>query len=108
MSEANQQYIYLLRLISRLLNEDDWTANEIAIVERHFAWLKQLEKAGKLILAGRTLNSDASRFGIVILNVDTDDQARQLMENDPAVKEGIMTAELYPYKIALLAEKNLG
>jgi len=91
-----------------LCNDQGWTEREISVVERHFEWLKQLEIEGKLILAGRTLNTDESRFGIVILNVDTDGEARRLMEKDPAVKEGIMTAELYPYRIALIAEKNLG
>ncbi|WP_143128251.1 YciI family protein [Psychrobacillus sp. OK032] len=40
-------------------------------------------------------------MGIVILEVDTEEEAVELMNNDPAVKEGIMEAQLFPYRVAL-------
>ena len=57
---------------------------------------------GKLILAGRTLNMDEKTFGIVILEVTSKEEAETIMKNDPAVSEGIMTAELFPYRVALM------
>jgi len=36
------------------------------------------------------------------LEAESETEARYLMENDPAVKNGIMTAELHPYRIALM------
>jgi len=47
---------------------------------------------------------DSSGFGIVILEVDSEEEAYDLMNNDPAVKEGIMEATLYPYRVALLRD----
>ena len=41
-------------------------------------------------------------FGIVILEVNSEEEAIALMEDDPAVKEGIMTATIFPYRVALL------
>lgn len=41
-------------------------------------------------------------MGIVILEVDSEEEARELMENDPAVKEGVMEATLFPYRVALI------
>jgi len=38
----------------------------------------------------------------VILEVDSQDEARALMESDLSVTDGIMTAELYPYQVALM------
>jgi len=98
------QFLYQLRLIPSLLEDANWTNRENAIVQQHFEVLQDLLKEGKLILAGRTLDMDPSGFGIVILEVDSEEEAKELMENDPAVKEGIMTATLFPYRVALIKE----
>ena len=78
------------------------TAEEERIVSEHFAYLKELTDAGVVFLAGRTLNTDASSFGIVIFSASTEQEALQIMQNDPAVKQGVFHAELFPYRIALL------
>lgn len=80
------------------------TPEEAEIVAQHFAYLKQLTEQGVVVLAGRTLNTDTSSFGIVILQVDSEEAARTMMQNDPAVKNRVMHAELYPYRIALMAK----
>ena len=98
------QFLYQLRLIPPLLEEANWTDRENAIVQHHFEILQSLLKEGKLILAGRTLDMDPSGFGIVILEVNSEEEAQELMENDPAVKEGIMTATLFPYRVALIRD----
>ncbi|MDX1805679.1 MAG: YciI family protein [Paenisporosarcina sp.] len=96
------QFLYQLKLIPELLDENNWTDKENNIVQHHFDVLQVLEQEGKLILAGRTLNMDSFGFGIVILEVHSEEEAIALMRNDPAVKEGIMTATLFPYRVALL------
>jgi uncharacterized protein YciI len=62
---------------------------------------------GVVILAGRTLNGDDSTFGIVIFNAGSEEEARRIMESDPAVRQGVMRAELFPYRVALIAERNV-
>ena len=98
------QFLYQLKLIPSLLDEENWTDRENEIVQHHFEVLQNLQKEGKLILAGRTLNMDSNGFGIVILEVNSEEEATELMNNDPAVKEGIMEANLFPYRVALLRE----
>ena len=83
------------------------TPEEAALVSQHFDRLKQLIDAGVVILAGRTLNTDASSFGIVIFNAETEEAARTLMNDDPAIKGGVFSAELFPYRVALIAEENV-
>lgn len=95
------QYAYVIKLIPRLLDEKNWTDRENGIIERHFQTLQKLQAEGKLLLAGRTLTTTPEGFGIVILNVASEAEARRLMENDDAVKEGIMTAQLFPFRVAL-------
>lgn len=79
---------------------DDATEAESAIIGRHFEYLSDLHAKGILLLAGRTAGAE---FGIGILEVDSESTARALMESDPAVSEKVFTAELYPYRLALLA-----
>jgi uncharacterized protein YciI len=93
------QFLYQLKLMPSLIDQDSWTDKENSIVQRHFEVLQNLQEEGKLLLAGRTLNTDP--IGIVILEVDTEEEAILLMNNDPAVKEGLMEAQLFPYRVAL-------
>jgi uncharacterized protein len=101
--DEKKQFIYVLKLIPRLLEEKNWTKEDGEIVGRHFRRLRQLHKEGKVILAGRTLNeSDPSQFGVVIFVADSEAEARRMMEADDAVKEKIMTAQLFPFSVALI------
>ena len=101
--EAKKQFVYVLKLTPRLLDEKNWTEQDGQIVGRHFRRLKQLHKEGAVILAGRTLNeSDASQFGVVIFEAGSEEEARRIMEADDAVKEKIMTAQLFPFSVALI------
>lgn len=98
-----KQYVYVLRLVPRLLEEKNWTKQDGEIVGRHFRRLQQLHREGKVVLAGRTLNeSEPSQFGVVVLEVKTEEEARRIMEEDDAVKEKIMTAQLFPFSVALI------
>ncbi|MBA3534190.1 MAG: hypothetical protein H0T73_19895 [Ardenticatenales bacterium] len=68
--------------------------------------LTRLTEEGVVVLAGRTLHTDASSFGIVIFRAANDDAAQQLMQGDPAVQKSVMRAELFPYRIALMGAKE--
>lgn len=102
MGKEKKQFIYVLKLKPSLLDQSNWTDREERAVDEHFAMLQGLLGEGKLILAGRTLNMDEKTFGIVILEVDSEEEAVSIMKNDPAVSQGVMTAELFPYRVALI------
>jgi len=97
-----KQFIYVLKLIPALLVDKNWTKKEEAIVERHFANLKLLLEEGKLVLAGKTDGLNETTFGIVIFEADSEEEAQSIMLNDPAVAEGIMKAELFPFRVAMM------
>jgi uncharacterized protein len=84
----------------------DSTEFESRIVSEHFNYLKQLAKDGVVVLAGRTQNTDYSSFGIVLFNAETIEAAREIMLSDPAVKNNVFRAELFPYKMALFSPEN--
>ena len=98
--DGKKQYVYVLKLKNQFLDRENWTEKENKIAAVHFEHLKRLTKKGTVILAGRTLNNDESQFGIVILETSTKKEALELMKSDPAVARGLMTAELFPYRIA--------
>ena len=82
------------------------TEFESRIVSEHFNYLERLTKDGVVILAGRTQNTDHSSFGIVLFNAENVQAAREIMLNDPAVKNNVFRAELFPYKMALFGPDN--
>ena len=97
-----QEWIYVLKVARLEMLTEGSTPEENEIVSRHFAYFKDLTEKGVMILMGRTQNNDETTFGIAIFEAEDEAAARTIMENDPAVKNGVMTATLYPYKVALM------
>jgi len=102
MADAAQHFIYVLRLTRLEMLLSGPTAEEARTLGAHFNYLKDLTAKDVVILAGRTLNNDASTFGIVIVKAADAAAARAVMENDPFVKDGVARAELLPFHLALM------
>jgi uncharacterized protein YciI len=98
---TTKQFLYLLRLAPRYQVDSAWSAADHAAVDEHFKRLQQAAATGKVILAGRTSEAPDKTFGIVVFEAESEDAARKFMEDDPAVKAGVMTATLHPYAVAL-------
>src|SRR5215469_559835 len=96
-----KQFIYVLHLVTRLNDEQAWTKGDQAAVDRHFNRLKEATDRGQVILAGRTAESLDKTFGIVVFEAKDQEAALGFMNGDPAVLAGVMTAELYPFSVAL-------
>jgi uncharacterized protein YciI len=96
-----KEFIYVLRLVPRLYDDKNWTKEDNAVLERHFARLQEASKSGQLILAGRTKEPGDKTFGIAIFKASDEAAARAFMEADPTVAAGLMTAELHPFAVAL-------
>ncbi|WP_158095095.1 YciI family protein [Gottfriedia luciferensis] len=92
-----ENFIYVLKPVRSTFLHDS-TEEERKIVSEHFHYLQNLNNDKKVALAGRT---EKAEFGIVLLNVESIQHAEEIMQNDPAVKNNVMTAELYPFLIAL-------
>ena len=94
------QFLYKIKPARLGMVTEGPTDEEAVIMLQHFNYLKSLTDQGTMLLFGRTQNSDATTFGLAIYRAESEDEGRSIMNNDPAVKEGIMLAELYPYKVA--------
>jgi uncharacterized protein YciI len=95
------QYLYLLKP-ARIEMLTQATPYEDETVSKHFAYVKDLTEKGVMILVGRTTNDDESTFGIAIFEAENEVAAFEIMQNDPAVMGGVMTAKLFPYRVALM------
>lgn len=78
---------------------DDMSAAEAAVMDDHFAYLKTALRDKHLVLAGPCLDG---AFGVVVLQMESEEEAHRFMAADPAVAAGIMTATLHPFRVSLL------
>jgi uncharacterized protein YciI len=93
-----RHFMYVLEPLGFTAPEE-MTDAQRRIAAAHFDYLKRLSASDVVVLAGRT---EGAEMGIAVLETDDEEAARGIMENDPAVKHGLMRATLYPYRLALL------
>jgi len=96
-----QEFLYKLQLVRGDMLRTGPTDAEQAVVTEHFAYLQDLTAKGVVILVGRTLTTDEHTMGLAVFRAESEDAAREIMSADPAVRKGVMTATLYPFKVVL-------
>ncbi len=89
--------------ISLLLLRSDAPAfteeKEAELQDAHMSHLADLHEAGQLLAAGPVLGApDRELRGFSILSVDPE-RARELKEQDPAVRAGMYRIEVFPWLI---------
>ncbi len=94
---AKKQFV-ALRLNPKYQDEKAWTTADNEALGRRFAEPQQRQKEGKLILAGRATVRES--MGVVVLEVESEDEARRMTESDDAVRAGLMSAEVLPFQTA--------
>jgi uncharacterized protein YciI len=79
------------------------TEEEAEIMSKHFVYLQEKLREGKLILAGPVTTGE---FGLSVVETESEEEAVEIMNNDPAVLSGIMTPTIYPYRVSLLRGRD--
>jgi uncharacterized protein YciI len=100
-------WLYRVRPARFAMLTEGPTPEEQRRVGEHFAYLQALCRDGVVHLAGRTLDHQPDGMGIVLFSATDESAARALMEDDPAVRHGVMDATLFPYRVALLNPDSL-
>ncbi|CAM3458091.1 YciI family protein [Flavobacterium chungbukense] len=62
------------------------------LFEGHMANINKLAKEGKLVVAGPFMKNDRKYRGIYVFNVETVEEAKKLVETDPAIKANLLEA----------------
>lgn len=92
---------YFVRLLgTRPGWPSDMTADEQRIISEHFEYLKDLVEQKKVLMAGPCFDPV---FGLIILRVDSREEAVAIMNNEPSVKQGVHTYDLNEMKVSLMA-----
>lgn len=91
-------FCYQNQLVDPLVMKDP-DEQTISTMREHFAYLQEALAAGSLVLAGPC---EDLAFGLVIFHAENEQAAQEFMEQDPAIREGIMTAELHPFRVSLI------
>lgn len=100
------QWLYKIQVVRPEMLTEGATPEEDDLTTRHFNYLKDLAAKGVVILAGRTLTSEYSGFGLIIFKANSEAAAREIVQNDPGVKHKVFRAELFPYRIAVMDADN--
>jgi uncharacterized protein YciI len=97
-----QQYLYRFEAVRPEMTTDPtaWTEDDERIAEAHFAYLQRATEAGVVLLAGRSL--DGIGPAIVIIDAQSEEEARRFMAHDPFVASGLMRATIHPFRAALV------
>lgn len=94
------QYMYTVQ-VARLEMLHNPTEEEKRIGTEHIAYMQKLTDEGIGIFGGALTVRDSRHMGLFIFEAEDDIQAREIIDNDPAVKNRIMRGCLYPYRLAL-------
>jgi uncharacterized protein YciI len=101
---SKEQFLYQIFPARPDMLTDGPSESEAQVIQDHFDYLQGLTRDSTVLLAGRTQTTDPSTFGMVILQAGSEQEAREIMENDPAVKHGLMRCTLFPYRIAVVSD----
>jgi len=71
---------------------------ERAVMSAHWAYVQQLDAAGRIRFVGRCENGD---YGIAVFTAADLATARATAAADPAVASGLMRVEVHAFKIVL-------
>jgi uncharacterized protein len=97
-----KQYYFVMLIKGPNRAHPDSIANKIQ--EGHMANINKMAENGKLVCAGPF--ADEKGGGILVLDVQSEKEARELIEKDPAVSAGRLIYEIRPWMTGKGTFKN--
>jgi len=97
--------MYILVILKSGTNTSETKAKTDSLFAGHMANMGKMVEMKKLVIAGPMGKNEKNYRGIFVLNSNSIDEAKQLLESDPAIKAKLLEPELYNwYGSAALAE----
>lgn len=96
----HRQWLYVLSPTRPEMLVSGPTPTEQAAIQRHAAHVSALADQGVMLLVGRTQTNGPDTIGLALFLATDEAAARAIMQSDPAIAGGVMTGELFPYRIA--------
>ncbi len=95
---AKQHYFFKL-IPPRPTFPHDITDEEKRLMEEHSRYFDEHFAAGRLLIYGPVL-AGSGAFGLAVLEVENEAEARQFGEGDPSVKGGLNRFEISPMRVS--------
>jgi uncharacterized protein len=98
------QFLYILSLNPQYHDLKNWTEQTNETMGLHFNYLKKKFEEGVMKHVGRT-DLDFGHedlHGYAVFEAENEGAAQKIMNDDPAVANGLMSAKLLPYRIVFL------
>lgn len=92
---SEKKHFFLKLVASRPTFATDMNDEERAIMQQHVAYWMELMNQGKVIVFG-PVSDPAGAFGMGVIEVASEDEVKNITENDPASK--INRYEVYPMR----------
>jgi uncharacterized protein YciI len=83
----------------------DMTNEERRLMDEHGRYFQDHFAAGKVLLFGPVMATGGA-FGLGILEMDSEAEARQFGESDPSVKAGMNRFEIHPMRVSAARAKQ--
>ena len=77
----------------------DITEAEKLLMARHALYCQEHFAAHRVLVYGPVMAATGA-FGLAVLEVDNEAEAREFGENDPSVREGLNRFEIYPMHLS--------
>ncbi|WP_343522240.1 YciI family protein [Pedobacter sp.] len=87
--------MYVLVILKSGSNTTETKAKTDSLFAGHMANMGKMVEMQKLVVAGPMGKNDKNYRGIFILNTKSIEEAKQLLESDPAIKAKLLEPELY-------------
>lgn len=93
-----KQHFFFKLIPPRKTFIQDITEAEKALMQEHGRYTQEHFAAGRVLLFGPVMAPEWP-FGVGILEVESEADARQIAENDPSVIAGMNRYEIYPMRV---------
>ncbi len=95
---AKQHYFFKL-IPPRPTFPHDMNDDERRLMEEHARYFQEQFDAGRLLLYG-PVTATTGAFGLAVLEVDNEAEARRFGEGDPSVRAGMNRFEICPMRVS--------
>jgi uncharacterized protein YciI len=104
MAVGKQHYFFKL-IPPRPTFPQDITEEERRLMDEHSRYFHEHFAAGRLLLFGPVM-APSGAFGLAVLEVENEAEARQFGEGDPSVRAGLNRFEFYPMRVSAARAKE--
>ncbi|MDR3775088.1 MAG: YciI family protein [Terracidiphilus sp.] len=100
-----KQYFFFKLIPPRPTFPADITPEEAALMQLHSVYWEEHFAAGRILAYGPVL-APSGAFGLGILAVENEAEARRFGDNDPSVIEGLNRFEIHPMRLVASRAKG--